>query len=77
MMQQISMQVCYEAIMFDGADVLKLPFLPALGKSASEGRKGAVLSIIKNKLLEKHHHEYTHCNILEHQKEGKKAILYY
>lgn len=36
MMYWISMQVCYEAIMFDGADVFKLTFFPDFRKFASE-----------------------------------------
>lgn len=36
MMYWISMQVCYEAIIFDAAHVFKLTFFPEFRKSASE-----------------------------------------
>lgn len=47
------MQVRYEAIIFDGADVFKLTFFPDFRKSSSE-TYGSISCIIKNKLLAKH-----------------------
>lgn len=46
------MQVRYEAIIFDGADVFKLTFFLDFRKSASE-TYGSISCIIKNKLLAK------------------------
>lgn len=79
-MYWISMQVCYEAIMFDGADVFKLTSFPDSRKSASE-TWGSISCIIKNKLLAKQGTDWSHSNSLEQWKRKQacfaQSTIYY